>query len=212
VKNYLYEALAIISFGVVAYFTSSTTLEIVAALSGLVCVYLNAKENIWAYPVGFVNAGCFFYMFWDVKLYADAILQVMFGVLMVFGWYIWLTKRQGNAVRPTIKAPSFVFAIWIIIIFALGGVWGAILHTFTDASVPYLDATVAMASIVAQLLLSRKVLQNWILWIAIDIVSIGLYWYKGLHLTAYLYAFFLLIAIQGYLEWRRNYEARVTAR
>lgn len=203
----------IIALGIVAYFTSAGSLEIVATITGLVCVWLNAKENIWAYPVGFINAGCFFYMFWNVQLYSDAILQIVFFILMAYGWYIWLTKRKGNKVRPTTKLSNKHFAYWILAILVLGALWGSlIVRMFSDAAVPYLDALLLMGSIVAQLLLSRKILQNWLIWIAVDVLSIGLYWYKGLHLTSMLYLVFLLICIQGYIGWRKNYEVRDAAR
>lgn len=207
-KNLWLNVASLIAMGVVTYFTSASWIEITAAITGLLCVWLNAKENIWNYPIGYINVACFIYMFWDAKLYADVTLQCFFAVLMAIGWYTWLTKRQGSAVRPTTKAPNHIFLIWIVIIFALGGIWGAVLHAWTDASVPYLDALIAMASVVAQFFLSRKVLQNWLIWIVVDVFSIGMYWYKGLHLTAYLYVMFLLIAIQGYVEWRKNYALR----
>lgn len=211
-KNLYLNLASVVAMVAVAYFTSASWIEITAAVTGLLCVWLNAKENIWNYPIGYINVACFMWMFWDAKLYADFTLQIFFAVLMAIGWYTWLTKRQGNAVRPTKKIDGIHFGLIVLSILILGGLWGLALHAWTDASIPYLDATIAMASIMAQFLLSRKILQNWLIWIVVDVFSIGMYWYKGLHLTAYLYVMFLLIAIQGYVEWRRNYEIRVSAR
>ena len=87
----------------IAIYTSSTAIEIVATMTGLLCVGLTAKEHIWAWPIGLVNVGCFFVMFGEAKLYADMMLQVIFFVLSVYGWIMWLTNREGTKVRPTRK-------------------------------------------------------------------------------------------------------------
>lgn len=149
-------------------------------------------------------------MFLDVKLYADMTLQVFFFILSIYGWIIWMTKRGEAAVRPT--------RVWNVKLAALLGgfivifttVWGLVLDVYTDASIPYLDAFIATLSLAAQFLLSYKILQNWYFWILVDVLSIGMYFYKELYTTSFLYVIFLGIAIMGLVDWKREY-ARTAA-
>jgi nicotinamide mononucleotide transporter len=187
----------------IAIYTSSTAIEIVATTTGLLCVWLTAKENIWSWPVGLVNVGCFFVMFWEAKLYADTMLQVFFFILSVYGWIMWLTKREGTKVRPTRKITSrltFILSVFLVVMTLL---WGYVLQTYTDASIPYADAFIATLSLIAQYLLSSKVLENWLIWIAVDVMSVAMYAYKDLYAVAFLYLIFLFIAIAGYVGWKR---------
>lgn len=205
------DVLILVAFGIIAYFLNSSTMEIVASLTGLLCVWLNAKENIWAYPIGIVNLTLFFIIFYQVNLYADATLQVIFFVLSIYGWVVWLTKRNGQAVRPTRGMTKNETIGLFVGVIALTGGWGYGLHILTDASIPYLDAFIASMSIFAQFFLSRKVLQNWLIWIAIDVLSIGMYIYKGLPLIAFTYFIFLLICIFGYISWKKEMKTKVVA-
>lgn len=188
----------------IAIYTSSTAIEIVATTTGLLCVWLTAKENIWAWPIGLVNVGCFFFMFWEAKLYADTMLQVLFFLLSVYGWIIWLTKREGTKVRPTRQiTPRLMFFLSILCV-VMTLLWGYVLQTYTDASIPYVDALIATLSIIAQYLLSSKILENWLIWIAVDVMSVAMYAYKDLYAVAFLYLIFLFIAIAGYVGWKRE--------
>ncbi|MFD7525426.1 nicotinamide riboside transporter PnuC [Paenibacillus chitinolyticus] len=191
----------------IAWLTSSSAFEIAATTTGLLCVWLTARENIWSWPISLVNVACFFYMFWEVKLYADMALQVFFFLLSIYGWIVWLTKREGAGVRPTRKiAPWLILPLVLFLVGATAG-WGYVLHKYTDASIPYADAFIATLSIIAQLLLSAKILENWTVWIAVDVLSIGMYAYKGLDTIAFLYLIYLGIAIAGLITWKRNYRA-----
>lgn len=195
---------------VVAYYTSSTPLEIVATTTGLLSVWLTARENIWSWPIGLVNVACFFYMFYEVKLYADMTLQVFFFFLSVYGWIIWLTKRGGGKVRPTKRISIRLAVTLAILLVAATGGWGYVLERFTDASIPYVDAFIATLSVIAQYLLSSKVLESWYGWIAVDVLSIGMYAYKGLGALTFLYVIFLGIAIAGLLGWKQQFERSET--
>ncbi|MTH55080.1 nicotinamide riboside transporter PnuC [Bacillus mangrovi] len=202
-----YDWLVLIVFTGLALYLNSGWMEIAASLAGLVCVWLNAKENIWAYPIGIVNLTLFFFIFYEVKLYADAVLQIIFLVLSIYGWVVWLTKREGHSVRPTRKITrnETVFLFTGILLVAVS--WGYGLSAYTDASIPYADASMASMSIFAQAFLSRKVLENWLIWIAVDILSVGIYLYKGLPLIAFTYFVFLLICIYGYISWKKEWQS-----
>lgn len=190
----------------IAYFTSTSTLEIVATTTGLLGVWLTAREKIWAWPIGLVNVACFFYMFYEVKLYADMTLQVFFFILSIYGWIVWVTKRNGAKVRPTRRISPRFAGILLVALFAGTGIWGYVLATYTDASIPYPDAFIAMLSLIAQMLLSYKILENWYCWIVVDVLSVGMYLYKGLNMLALLYVIFLCIAISGLITWKKQQE------
>lgn len=189
----------------VAIYTSSTALEIAATLTGLLSVWLTAREQIWAWPIGLVNVGCFFYMFWDVRLYADMTLQVFFFALSVYGWIYWLRNRAGRKVRPTRRISLRSAGILLVLLIVVTSLWGYLLEAYTDASIPYADAFIATLSLIAQFLLSSKYLENWLCWIMVDILSIGMYSYKDLHALAFLYVIFLGIAAAGYVSWRKEH-------
>lgn len=191
----------------VAYWTSSTWLEIAATTTGLLSVWLTARQNIWCWPVGLVNVGCFFFMFFDAKLYADMTLQVFFFALSLQGWIVWLTNRQGAAVRPTTRISRRTAVGLGIALLAATSVWGYVLTRYTDASIPYLDAFIATLSVLAQFLLSSKKLENWYLWFAVDVMSVGMYAYKGLYSVAFLYLIYLGIVVSGWYGWKREYDA-----
>ncbi|MGO4373115.1 nicotinamide riboside transporter PnuC [Paenibacillus sp. MCAF20] len=204
-KTWTMVAALIIMLGI-AYYTSTTTLEVVATTTGLLSVWLTAREKIWAWPIGLVNVACFFYMFYEVKLYADMTLQVFFFILSIYGWVIWLTKRNGAKVRPTRRITPRLAGILLVALFAGTGIWGYVLSTYTDASIPYPDAFIAMLSLIAQMLLSYKILENWYCWIVVDVLSVGMYLYKGLNMLAFLYVIFLCIAISGLITWKKQQE------
>jgi nicotinamide mononucleotide transporter len=181
--------------------------SLIGGISGLINVWLCAKESIWNYPIGFVNVTAWFYLFRADHLFADAWLQVFFGILMAWGWIVWLTKRENKPVRPTthIKAAEIIVGFAFIVGGTLG--WARYLTHVHDIA-PYPDAFIASASIFAQYLLSRKVFENWYVWIVVDLVSIALYFVKGLAPTAIVYIVFLVICLGGFRSWRQNMQVQ----
>lgn len=183
-----------------------STIEILGAVTGLLCVWLTAKERLSSFPVGIVNIFVFAFMFYEAKLYADFALQLFFFLpLTVYGWYAWLYgDKNSKSVAVTRNIGAYEAGLLAVFGAMFSVVWAGVLHFYTDAAIPWLDAPLAVASIIAQLLLSRKILQNWLVWIAVDVLSIGMYAYKELYITSCLYAIFLFIAIKGYLDWRKE--------
>lgn len=199
-----------IIFLVVGYFTSSTAIEIASTVSGLLCVWLAAKENIWNYPIGFVNIACFMFVFYDAKLYADFSLQIFFAILSAYGWIYWLKSKGDRPVKQTQKI-SLKLSLWMIALVVVGTLaWGFVLKQYTDASIPYADSFIAILSVVAQILLSSKRLENWYVWILVDVLSVGMYFYKGLHVIGILYIVFTINAIYGAIAWHKQYREEVT--
>jgi nicotinamide mononucleotide transporter len=182
-------------------------LELFAAVIGALSVWLSVRQNIWSWPTAIVNVVLYVLVFYEAKLYADMGLQVVYAVLSVYGWYEWLYGGEGHtALRVT--RTSMKLGVLLGIIAAVGSsLLGVLLRHRTDAALPYMDASLSSTSLVAQWMMTRKLLESWLLWIAVDVLYVGMFIFKGLYLTAGLYAVFLALAVKGYLDWRRSMAA-----
>jgi nicotinamide mononucleotide transporter len=182
-------------------------LEITGVITGFVCVYLNTRENVWGWPIGLVSVFCYIFIFYDAKLYADMALQVIYVALGLYGWYEWLyggeAKKQLRVSKIKQKELLLLVSIGIV---ATGTAYYS-LQKFTDASLPFWDSITAVFSLAGQYLLARKVLENWLFWIFVDIIYVFLYFYKALYLTSLLYFGFLVLATIGYFGWRKSLQA-----
>jgi nicotinamide mononucleotide transporter len=181
--------------------------EIVAAIFGVVSVFLSVRQNIWSWPTAIVNVGMYIVVFYRSKLYSDTGLQVVYVVLNFYGWYQWLYGGKNRTELAVARTGARLGGILIVI----GLVSTALLGTFvahnTDAALPYMDALTTSTSLVAQWMMTKKLLENWIIWVTVDVVYIGMYIYKDLHVTALLYAIFLVLSVMGYLQWKRTLSA-----
>ena len=185
-----------------------TTLEIFGAIFGFLAVYFTIKENIWCWYFGLIQVTVFCFVFYTAKLYSDMILHVIYIFLQIYGWYNW--KYGGNnqsTLHITLAKNKW---LWISLTIILSFFLGYIMETKTDASYPYPDAFITIASLAAQYLLIKKVLASWLFWIVVDIVAITVYWYKELYFTTALYLLFLVMATIGYLEWKKVYKEQLT--
>jgi nicotinamide mononucleotide transporter len=177
-------------------------LEILGALTGAVCVWLAAKENILTWPIGITNNVFFFVVFWRSNVYADSCLQLFYIAIAIYGWWRWSHSETGAGAQQ-IRSASRSVALVLLLLTPLA--WAAVyrvLCNFTDSNVPALDSLITVLSLAAQYMAGRKLLQNWLVWIAADAISIGLFVYKHLYLTSCLYAVFIAMCIAGYLRWR----------
>ena len=185
--------------------------EIVAAIFGIISVYLSVRQNIWSWPTAIVNVGMYIVVFYRSKLYSDTGLQVVYVVLNFYGWYQWLYGGKNRTELPVSRTGRKLAAFLV----AIGAVSTALLGTLvahnTDAALPYLDALTTSTSLVAQWMMTRKLLENWIVWVAVDVVYIGMYIYKNLYVTSFLYAVFLGLSVMGYLQWKRSLGAQSVA-
>lgn len=185
-------------------------LEIGATLLGLCNIVLLVRRNIWNYPVGMLMVALYGHIFFEAKLYSDAALQGFFFVIQGYGWWAWW--RVGGVEHP-VKVERMTPAAriaWVAMIAFVTLAWGAAMRAGTDASYPWWDGGIAVTSIAAQILLARRRIENWVLWILVDIAAIPLYAVKGLHATTILYGLFLLLSALGLREWHRA--ERVEAR
>jgi nicotinamide mononucleotide transporter len=181
-----------------------STIEWVAAAIGLVNILLVARRSLWNYPFGIAMVALYFFVFLDAKLYSDALLQIFFLVINIYGWWAWTrAERTADGGVATARLTPRARLRWIAGTAAAIIVWGMMMHRLTDAAAPFADATVAGMSVAAQILQSQRRVESWLLWIAVDALATGLFWSRGLLATSALYALFLLIAIWGLLRWRR---------
>ena len=181
--------------------TPVNALEILATLLGIANIILLVRRSIWNYPFGIAMVALYADIFFTAKLYSDALLQLFFFAIQVYGWWAWWRAGGGEHKVEVERLTGAARTAWIAMIALTSFAWGTMMHAYTDASFPWWDATVAMASIAAQILLARRMIENWVLWIAVDAMAIGLYLTKGLTLTAGLYFVFLLLCIFGLREW-----------
>lgn len=185
---------------------SISAIEWIGTLTGFACVYLAARQNIWNWPISIISVICYCILFYEYKLYGDAALQLYFLGTAIYGWYYWL-KRKEEHKKPIVSLSATQIGLIAVAITVLSVLLGLFLDHFTDTNVPYIDGFCTAMSFAAQFLMTRKVLQNWVLWIIVDICYVPLYIYKDLMLTAVLYVMFLWIAVMGYLEWRKTWKA-----
>ena len=178
-------------------------LETLAAMLGVTNIVLIIRRSIWNYPFALAVVSLYAVIFYEARLYSDAGLQLFFFVVNLYGWWAWRRNRAdaGEIVVERLTPAGVVLWTCGSIAAILG--WGLMMSRLTDASFPWWDGAIAMLSVAAQILMTRRYLENWHWWIAVNMISIPLYLKKDLNLTAGLYALFLALAIYGLLEWRR---------
>ena len=181
-----------------------TWLEIAAFVLSVWMVLANMRVNPIGWPLAIVASLAYALLFADSKLYGEASLQVVFVVLAGWGWWQWLAGRsQGGArlvvrqlgMRGRVAALLLTLAAWPLL--------GTLLARVTDSDVPYFDALPTVASITGQVLLGRKFVDNWPVWLAVNLISMPLFAYKGLGLTVVLYGLFALMSLAGWRAWQR---------
>lgn len=183
--------------------------EIIATLLGIISVWFVVRQNIWCYPLGIISVSIYIYIFFNVKLYADMGLQVAFIILQAYGWWEWLHGGENNTELKVSWAKSFVNTLVGILVLISSYFIGTFLKNNTDAALPYWDATMTSLSLAGQYLMAKKNIENWIYWIVVNIISIGMYIVKDLYVTTILYTVYLVLAIIGFFEWKNKLKTKV---
>ena len=155
-----------------------------------------------------MNVTLYSVVFYGAKLYADMGLQVVYLILSVYGWYEWKYGGKDRTELRVTRAPTRLLALAAVsaVVFAI--TLGTILSRVTDAALPWLDSATTSTSLVAQFMMTRKILENWLIWAVVDVVYVGMFIYKELYLTAGLYAVFFVLAVAGYRQWKRTVVTR----
>lgn len=179
-------------------------LESVAMCLILLSVWLNTREHVGGFGVGMAGVMCYAWIYWQERLYASALLQVFFWLLMAYGWYAWCyggAQRTGLRVRSaSLRYMAGLLALCVPVAVLAGWYF----DHYTASSHAYLDWMVTVLSLGAQWLLSRKYLQNWLWWILINVLSVWLYTSQGLYLTGGLYVLLTLMAVEGWRNWHKK--------
>jgi nicotinamide mononucleotide transporter len=182
----------------------TTWLEFIAVVTGIASVIFSRKENILVYPVGMISTGMFVPLYIIHGLYADASVNLYYTVMSIIGWYMWSRKTEGKStLRITASSKKdwtngliFFFICWTVLFF--------LLKQFTDSTVPIADSFVSGAAFTGMWLMNKKKLENWTWWIITDLASIPLNFYKHLVFTSFQYLVFLILAVMGYITWRKK--------
>jgi nicotinamide mononucleotide transporter len=178
-----------------------TWLEAVAVFFGITSVFYSIKKNILVFPTGMISTIIYVYICLKYKLYADMGINAYYFAMSIYGWYLWSRPSNGNPERPVtwLNNKGLVHAVLLFL-----GSYGAlyfVLANFTDSDVPYWDSFTTASAFVGMWLMAKKKVENWIAWIITDIVSVPLYFYKGLMLTSFQFLFFTVLATIGLFEW-----------
>ncbi|MBN3726063.1 nicotinamide riboside transporter PnuC [Burkholderia sp. Ac-20379] len=188
-------------------------LEIAGVIVSALAIWLTARRNMLCWPIGLASVALYAWIFLDAKLYSDMLLQGAFAALQLYGWYRWFVQRRGtgqpgsgNNERPVLPernvglrrlAPGLLAAVVLSVLL------GSAMARWTDASLPYVDATLTAFSLVAQYWTARRYIASWQLWLVVDVIYVGMFVYKALYLTAGLYALFVVLAAIGWRDWAR---------
>lgn len=194
--------------------TPVSWIEIIGFVTGAACVYGVAKQKLWNWPIGILNNIAFIILFLGAGLYGETVLQVIFAAVAVYGWYNWIRGTAGTGSRndlPIRDASRNELFLGLGATAAGTAAVAMVLTHGTDSQVPWPDAFVLTASLVATYGQAKKIFQHWYVWIFIDVVSIPLYFSRGLALTAILYLGFLALCIYGLIDWKRTRNAATPA-
>lgn len=183
---------------------ATTWPEYVAVFFGIASVVFSRLENIWVYPTGIVNTTIYIYLSIVGGLYAEAGVNFYYTVMSVAGWVLWAQKKEGEKVlhitrssgREWLTASLFFACCWLVL-------WW-VLKSYTNSTVPLADGFASAAAYTGMWLMARKKLENWLWWIVTNIASIPLYFIKGFVFTSFQYLVFLVLAVMGYVEWRKK--------
>ncbi|HCE58938.1 MAG TPA: nicotinamide riboside transporter PnuC [Prolixibacteraceae bacterium] len=180
--------------------------ELLGAILGLIYIYLSIRQKILTWPVGLLSSVFYILIFFQARLYAGMGLQVYYAAMSIYGWYYWV-KGENNTTGEKLNVSYTKPFEWIMIAAAFFVVLILIvmvLKNYTDSDVPFIDAFTTTAGIIATWMMARKLIENWIIWVFTDLISVFLYIEKQLWVTALLYLVFTTMAILGFIEWRKN--------
>ena len=189
---------------------SNNYIEVFGAVTGILYVILEIRQNIWLWPVGIITSAVYIWVFLTGKLYADMGLQGYYLVISVMGWYWWINKKRGggregergrlSVSRIKLKLAIILASIFVVL-FSL--IW-LILDRFTDSPVPAWDSFITSLSVIATWMLARKIYEHWFLWIVVNVAAALLFYTRGLYPTVILYIVYCAMSFAGLIEWKKK--------
>lgn len=183
-------------------------IELVGALAGFIYIYLEIKEKPAMWPIGLITSVFYIAVFFDAGFYADMGLQFYYVFISIYGWYWWINgaKIKQKKILPISKIKLKLGLTLTLVTLLLFIAISYILINYTDSTVPYWDSFTTALSITATWMLARKIIEHWYIWILVNFVSMGLYIYKELYLTTFLFAAYFILSIVGFIQWNNNYK------
>lgn len=182
-------------------------IEILAVVFTFICVYLTTKNKVSSWPVGIIGVTLFLVLFFQVQLYAEVITQIVFLLQSFYGWYNWSRIKNKPPAPITLLTMKEKLTWTSVILISTGIMYEVLIHT--NASIPLVDSFTTSISLVANWLLAKRKLENWYLWIFVDVIYVGMFAYKMLYLTSVLYFIFFFMAIYGLNNWKKEYNNAV---
>ncbi|MAD75721.1 MAG: nicotinamide mononucleotide transporter [Rheinheimera sp.] len=183
------------------------SLELLATLLALAYVILALRQSLWCWPAALLSTMLFTHIMWDSALLSDALLQLYYAAMALYGWWRWQQMKQQHKGLNTVSEWPWRRHLQLITITALAGVLlGFVMANYTHADFAYLDAQTTVFSVMATWLVARKLVSNWLYWVVIDAVSIYVYAQKHLYFLTLLFMLYTIIALAGYFIWRANYQ------
>jgi len=183
---------------------ATTWLEFLAVVFGILSVWFARNENIWVYPTGIINVLIYVYLCFSAGLYADMGINAFYFAMSVYGWYNWSRRDENEKHVPITKLTAWQWSYNIVLVIGFFALLWYILANYTPSTVPMFDSFTTALFIIGMWLMARKKIENWLAWIAGDVLVIPLFAYKGLVFTGFQYIVFTALAISGYIEWRKK--------
>ena len=183
-------------------------LELIAFLTGITGIWLTMRQNVWCFPVGLINVSLSMVIFYEQHLYADAIQQIMYITLLIYGWYNWKRKGTMNVRLGVSRLSLKEIAGYCLLILLSTLLLGGLLITLTAAIFPWADSLATSTAFVAQYLVARKKLENWLLWMGVNLVYIAIYYHKDLHLYVILFSVYLILSFFGLYQWNKELKSQ----
>jgi len=183
--------------------------EWLAVILALAYLLLAVKENLWCWPAAFVSTAIYTILFFEVSLYMESALNIYYLLMAIYGWYQWQYLTEGKKVKPvnvwSVRKHLTIIASTSILIYLSG----FLLEKYTSQEFAYIDSFTTWFAVITTYMVTQKVLENWIYWIVIDVVSISLYLQKGFALTSVLFVCYVVIAAFGWLKWKKHYRDQI---
>lgn len=180
-------------------------IELIGVIAGVIGVWLAARQSVLTWPVSIVSVAMYVIVFYKARLYADMGLNAFYLVTSFYGWYVWLYGGKGHSERKV----SRVSRKEMLVLTALGVVFtlslGYFLENYTNADLSYTDSATTAISLIGYWMMAKKQLENWLVWLVVDVLYVGVYFYKELYLTSGLFFVFLILSVIGYFDWVKDY-------
>jgi len=184
-------------------------IELLGFLSALIYIYFSIKQNILLWPWGIITSALYVVVFFISKLYADMTLNIYYVIISIYGWYSWKYGNNNKSELAISKLTPKTFIILLFITLILFIIFSFVLKIYTDSTIPFGDAFITAGSITATWMLTRKILEQWLFWIVVDFISMAIYFYKELYFTVILFAVYTVLAIIGYIEWKKEIQSKL---